>query len=99
MVATTGRIEAGFFAGPELEHYTTSAFNFLSPTACAAFFGIINQSHHGMPAGGSPAGEIAIIGELKALGNPVRFALVAGSGWTAASLTTALGVTITDYTY
>ena len=98
MVATTGRIKAGTFVGPELDHYTCSTFNFLSPAATAAFFGIINQSHNGF-APGAPAGEIALIGELKALGNPVRFALVAGSGWTAASLTTALGVAITDYTY
>tara|TARA_B110001454_G_C12286899_1_gene253562 strand:- start:24 stop:320 length:297 start_codon:yes stop_codon:yes gene_type:complete len=98
MVATTGRIKAGTFVGPELEHYTTSAFNFLNPATCWAFFGIINQSHDGGPADW-PAGEIALIGELKALGNPVRFALVAGSGWPAASLTTALGVAITDYTY
>ena len=104
MVATTGSIKAGVMIGPELEHYivTASGPNFTVPSSTIeAWFGIINQSHSGGPADW-PAGEIALIGELKTTGhatNGQKFALVAGSGWTAAKLSAVLGCTIADYTY
>ena len=104
MVATNGSIKAGSFTGPELEHYIVSngGPNFtLGGADVASFFGIMNQSYFGGPADW-PAGEIALIGEFKTTGHIVngqKFALVAGSGWTAASLSTALSCTIMQKVY
>ena len=100
MVATTGTIKAGTFVGPELEHYTsTGGLNFQSPNNCRAFFELIS----GAPTGGQPQtwphAQIVLIGELQTAGNPQKFAIEAGSGWTAALMSTATGQTITKVTY
>ncbi len=99
MVTTTGRIKAGTFVGPELTHYTsTGSFNFTNPVHATLFFELIA----GFPTAGQPgarAAQIAIIGELKTAGNPQRFALEAGSGWTTAHMSTLTGQTVVEVAY
>ena len=100
MVATTGRIQSGTFVGPELEHYIVTAGgpNFNTVASAEAFFNIITDVFLGSPI----TAQIVLIGELKTTGhatNGQKFALAAGSGWTAASLSTSLGCTIADNPY
>ena len=99
MVTTTGRIKAGTFVGPELTHYTTTGgMNFTNPVHAALFFELIA----GFPTAGQPgarAAQIAIIGELKTASGTQRFALEAGSGWTAAHMSTLTAQTVVEVPY
>ena len=103
MVETTGRIKAGSVYGPDLEHYivTASGPDFTDGAAAdtVQFFDIITQLQYRPEC---RVAQIVLIGELKTTGhatNGQKFALEAGSGWTAATLTICCGCTIADYTY
>ena len=98
MVTTKGRIKAGTFVGPKLEHYTsTGSLDFTNAVSAQNFFDLISASAASSPA--IPKAQIALIGELKTAGNPQRFALYAGSGWTAALLASYTGQTVVEVTY
>ena len=101
-IRVNGGVVSGEVTGRELDHYAVTAGgpNFQTPAAAQAFFDIVEA---GQPGSGSPnhggGATIAMIGVLKTAGTGQRFALESGSGFTAASLSTLLSCTITDFAY
>ena len=102
-IRVNGGVVSGEVTGRELEHYIVTAGgpNFTNGLAASTvqFFDIITHMQYRPEC---RVAQIVLIGELKTTGhatNGQKFALEAGSGWTAATLTLCCGCTIADFVY
>ena len=83
--------------GP-LEHYIfNSGPDFTDNAVAEAIINIIEDGHRSN--GPHPGANVVLIGALKGSGGNQKIALQSPSTWTAATLSTALGMTVLDYVY
>ena len=99
MVArVNGGVATGAGSLGPLEHYIFNSGPDFTDTAVAeAIINIIEDGHRSN--GPHPGANVVVIGKLKDGSGNQKLAIQSPSTWTAATLSTALGMTVQDYVY